>query len=206
MKQHYLRNLITIVLLLFMTISVFAQEPQTPTKPQFKKHEFNVSVGVFNTIGMNPLLNQGNPIPLFSYSNNSDLLFFKIGSLNVEYNFNLTKFYSIGTSLSYTYTRERDITYQNGDGFFYHINSHFISIFINNKFNYITKKNYNLYSAFGIGLTQAIREPNATFTPKNVLYFNFQLCLIGISLTNKYPLFFELGIGPQGIFKFGYKF
>jgi hypothetical protein len=206
MKKRNLSKIVLIVLFIFSTISVFAQENQTTPKPTFKRHEFNVSVGVFNTIGMNPLLNQGKPIPLFSYSNNSDLLFYKIGSFNVEYNLNLLKFYSIGGSLSYTYTRERDVTYQNGHAIFFHINSHFISIFINNKFNYVNKKSYKMYSGFGIGLTKAIREPNVTFTPKNIFYFNFQLCLIGISLTNKYPLFFELGIGPQGIFKVGVNF
>lgn len=207
MEKHYLKLLMAMVMILFATNKGFSQENQAPTKPTFKKHEFNVSVGILNTIEVHPLLTFSDRIPLFSYKSKSDLLFFKIGSFNFEYNLNLSKIYSIGVSLSYTYSRNNEIDYLwDMTPFYYDIHSHFLSIIVNNKFNYIRKKNYNIYTGFGIGITQIFREHNEYYNPLSGYYIDFNLCLFGILLKNKIPLFFEIGLGPQGIFKVGYKF
>ncbi|PKP24694.1 MAG: hypothetical protein CVU06_04735 [Bacteroidetes bacterium HGW-Bacteroidetes-22] len=206
MEKYYLKQLMAIVLFLFATNEGFSQETQNPTTPKFKKHEFNVSVGVFNTIQSNPIT-LSRTIPLFSYRSNSGLLFFKIGSFNLEYNLNLSKIYSIGGSISYTYSRKNNKRYLwDGTPIYYDAHSHFLSFFINNKFNYIRNKNFNIYSGFGIGLTQMLKESNQFSASSNAFHFDFQLCFVGIAFTNKIPLLLEFGLGPQGIFKIGFKF
>lgn len=195
-----------VVITLFVIIDGFSQENQTPTKLNFKKNEFNVSVGVLNTLEAFWGYSYFDPIPLFSYFNESEY-FFKIGSFNAQYYRNITKVYSLGISLSYTFSRKRDVEFfGHWDPVFYNVDSHLFSFLIKNKFNYIRNSKYNLYSSIGIGITNVRRASNRFFEGKQNFYYDLHLCFIGISFSKKIPLLLELGIGPQGIFKIGYTF
>lgn len=195
-----------VVITLFVIIDGFSQENQTPTKLNFKKNEFNVSVGVLNTLEAFWGYSYFDPIPLFSYFNESEY-FFKIGSFNAQYYRNITKVYSLGISLSYTFSRKRDVEFfGHWDPVFYNVDSHLFSFLIKNKFNYIRNSKYNLYSSIGIGITNVRRASNLFFEGKQNFYYDLHLCFIGISFSKKIPLLLELGIGPQGIFKIGYTF
>lgn len=206
MKKHYLTIFMTVIITLFMINDGFSQEKQTPTQLKFKKNEFIVSVGIFNTLEAFFLLTYYDPIPLFSYMNESEY-YFKIGSFNAEYFRNISKVYSLGVSLSYTFSRKRDVEfYGHWDPVFYNVDSHLFSFLINNKFNYIRNSKYNLYSSIGIGITTVSRASNRFFEGKQMFYYDLHLCFIGISFSKKIPLLLELGIGPQGIFKIGYTF
>ncbi|MBP1672212.1 MAG: hypothetical protein H6Q25_27 [Bacteroidetes bacterium] len=202
---------ITILLVVMGTIigSVFSQDAQPQQKSKLKKNEFNFSFGLFSTIESIPPLDIfADGIHLFSYQNEKEELS-KIGSFNIEYCRRFTKVYSLGLSLSYSFSRNREVWYAYHDydysnPIFFNIDTHIFSIFLNNKFSYINNSKFNLYSLFGIGFTYGKRAYNTYFVPKNVGYFDFQLGLIGFSFKGKIPFFMEIGIGPQGIFKMGF--
>jgi hypothetical protein len=207
MKTKVLKIAILLVVMGTITGTVFSQD--IPTQPKSKKNEFNFSFGLFSTIESFPPLDiLADGIHLFSYHNEQQQLS-KIGSFNLEYCRRFTKVYSLGLSLSYSFSRKRDVwfTYQDwnqSNPIFFNIDTHIFSIFLNNKFSYINNSKFNLYSLFGIGFTYGNRVYNTYFVPKDVGYFDFQLGLIGLSLKGKVPFFMEIGIGPQGIFKMGF--
>jgi len=211
MRIRKFKIAILFVLMGTMSGSVFAQDALSQQNLKWKKNEFIISFGLFSTIESIPPLDIfAEGIHLFSYHNETEQLS-KIGSFNVEYCRRFTKVYSLGLSLSYSFSRNREVyftpqDYNESNPIFYNMDTHIFSIFLNHKFSYIHNSKFNLYSLVGIGFTYGKRAYNTYFVPKDVSYFDFQLGLIGFSLKGKIPFFMEIGIGPQGIFKMGFTF
>lgn len=210
MKQHHFKNLIMIVLIFCLTIGVFAQENQSSQLPKMKKHEFNVSVGVFTTLGTIPPIWLDDYYPLFSYYSR-DKNTHKIGTVNFEYLNSIKSFYSLGFSISYNYERTiNQYDYLNRP---YSFDYHILSFFISNRIYYIHRSNYSIYSSIYLGWTFYLNGSIASSYEyidlsdfRNFNYPDIHLCLFGLSLNRKIPLNFEIGFGTQGIIKFGLKF
>jgi hypothetical protein len=209
MKKSNFIILLSIFLLFCSTISVFAQENQTNPKPQFKKHEFNVSVGVF-------------PIPLNPYNlffedfyfsgyyfglvNKPETDSYSIPfSFNFRYYYNFSSTYSLGVSGVYSLKKIKDLLSTE-----YGVNIHVYSLFITNKFTYINNKNISLYSSVGIGINYTnelgSRESFSFNGGTNYIFPDIQLCLLGLNFAKSKLFNIEIGYGPQGIFKFGVNF
>jgi hypothetical protein len=199
MKKFILLVFVSIVLLLFMTISVFAQESQSPTTPKFKKHSFQVSFGAFPIVGVTTffLAIEPNPSPAY-YVRNSTGYGLLVGSFNLEYNYQFASKFSTGYALSYSMIKTR-IT---NNTRYYNIFCH--QLFL--KYQYYKSTNISLYSSLylGLALGLAVEYPGVDFFTSKLLNVNSHVCFIGAKFKNNVLL--EFGLGNQGIFKFGYAF
>jgi len=209
MKKSNFIKLFSIVLLLFITISVFAQDNQTNPKPQFKKHEFNVSIGVF-PIPLNPfnLIYENFYFSgyYFGFYNKPEYTSYLIPfSFNFSYYYNFSSKYSLGISGVYSLKKIEDLLSTQ-----YGVNIHVYSLFITNKFTYINKKNISLYSSVGVGINytnELGRRESFSFNGgTNYIFPDIQLCLLGLNFAKSKLFNIEVGYGPQGIFKFGVNF
>lgn len=209
MKQRILSKIMMIVIFIFSTISIFAQENQTTPKPTFKRHEFNVSVGVF-------------PIPLNPYNlvfedfyfsgyffglvNKHEYTSYSIPfSLNCSYHYKLSPKYSLGINAVYSLKKTRDVL-----STIYGTNIHVFSLFVSNKFTYFNNEKASLYSTVAVGFNYTnelgFRESFSFKRGTNYFFPDIHICLLGLSLGKSKILNMEIGYGSQGIFKVGVNF
>jgi len=209
MKKYYFKLLMAIAILLFATNEGFSQETQTPKTPKLKKHEFNVSVGIFPI----PL----NPINLvyenfyfsgyyFGFYNKPEYTSYSIPfSFNFSYYYNFSSKYSLGINGVYSLKKTESLLSTK-----YGINIHVYSLFISNKFTYINKDNLSLYSSVGIGINYTNRlgkRESFSFTGHtNYIFPDIHICLLGLNFAKSKVLNMEIGYGAQGIFKVGVNF
>ncbi len=209
MKSYHLKKIILIVLLFCTIISAFAQENQSSQLLKMKKHEFNVSVGVF-------------PIPLnpynlvfedfyfsgffFGFVNKPENDSYSIPfSFNIRYFYNFNSKYSLGVCGVYSLKKIEDLLSTE-----YGVNIHVYSLFISNKFTYINKSNFSVYSSIGIGINYtnelSISDRFSFTEGTNYIFPDIQICLLGLNFAKSKILNMEIGYGAQGIFKVGVNF
>lgn len=75
----------------------------------------------------------------------------------------------------------------------------FITVMPAVKYNWLSKKNFSMYSKTAAGLTVVTAEKHGPVSDYEILWFNFQVSLVGLEFGGALRGFAELGVGEQGI-------
>ena len=126
------------------------------------------------------------------------------GAFSLSYMYEIKKRLWLGVSATYTsfYQKVYDFSHQKVA-----TNSrHKMAIIPTIRFMYINKENFNLYSAFGIGISVGLFDNNETDTVDFVSHPVVQFTGIGASVGKKWRGFAEIGCGPRGVFNCGVQY
>ncbi len=171
------------------------------------KHEIGISIGgASNSQIMNSMENftaVGASLGTVTYSNKSE-----IPTFSVDYYYHVTKGVAVGGILAVT-GRSQDIMFdgtKSGEA-----KRTTISVLPAVKFDWLRKKNFGMYSKFGIGLSMLSdsqkKDNGEKLNSDTRWYVNFQASLLGAEVgSENIRGFAELGYGEQGIGQIGLRF
>ncbi|HPS71270.1 MAG TPA: hypothetical protein PLM70_03395 [Bacteroidales bacterium] len=189
MEKQYFKKITFLTILFFSCFFGFAQEKGNIDNPEYNKHEFSIAIGAV-------------PIPASPYNLvlefltldswfGSDDQYVPMIALDLSYVNNIRKKYGLGVSFSYSLKKSSYCIIEGNS-------LNLFSLFFINKFTYIKKPNFTMYSKASIGIDYYLEEHS--FLP------DLHLCLIGFSFGQKVAILTEIGYGTQGIFKLGVQF
>jgi hypothetical protein len=219
MERNYLKFLMAMVVILFATNEGFSQETQAPTKPTFKKHEFNLSLGAFPTVGLwnfyPNILGISEISKIIGYhkqvnfDNGDSINSVLFGAFNFRYLYNISNKTSVGFNVSYS---KRNATVLD-DGYHIRFYDNYFIFSACIRWKYLQKKNISLYYAISPGFTIGYSNRYAIDYyyghqdwSRSWFFPSIHITCIGIQLFQKMPIVFELGFGHQGLLKFGLNF
>jgi len=196
------------------------------------KHEFGFSVGAFPIIDPTPPAEKDNFLAMLpkygfehksyrKYEDGSYEKMYHFGSYAINYNYNFNPKRSIGASLSWMgrHIEKYDwIGYDtiNGCGWI-----HNFTLLCNYRYTYYRKNKVSLYWGFYTGVTFCVRDKDIlykethkssglfTSVKSNDRYFldgALHINFFGINIGTKHILNMELGYGPLGLVRAGYKY
>ena len=171
----------------------------TTTAQSTEKNDILLSYGIFTT---NEIIN-------ITYSVMFDIVDYHTenenytGTIILNYQYNLSNrlllggIFAFSKATSDAYSGDDKIGTEDDTG---------ITFALESKYRYINKKNFQMYSGAGLGLTWTYCTLNPTkgqSQKSTYSYFDFQVIAAGLRFGNAFGGFIEVGIGYKGILNAG---